>query len=775
MTAPRPQRIPGSEAFTTRSADPDAVLDALPPTLALHQVSDDDVARLDPLTYEVVRHRLWSITDEMADAIKRMSGSIVVTDANDFDFAISDELGQSVQIALYNTELAACIDLAIFWTLRNRAENPGIADGDMFLSNDPWVGGGLHQNDVSLIQPIFWEGELFAWTSAICHELDLGGVSPGSRSPKADSVFWEALPTPPLKIVSEGRILRDVEEAYVRRARTPPLVSLDLRAKLGANLLGRRRILALIERYGPTTVKAVMKRMMDDAEQRLRRKLRTLPDGSWHATQYIDSSGDGDRGVYAIELELTKRDAQLRFDFTGTSPQKGMINCTWAGTRGGVISAILPLLAGDIPWSPGGLLRCVDIETTPGALNDADYPAAIAMAPVGAAMSAGMAAVQCISKMLDTDPDLRAHAMAVCGAASDVALFSGTLPGGRPFLTAIAEHAAMGIGAKTYADGVDTGGILAIPQGRIPDAEMNEFKSPFLYVWRREAIDSGGPGRFRGGLSGTVCVVAHGVEDPMHCVASGAGKAVAQNVGLAGGYPGNTQHDVIVRGSRVPELLASGRIPGSLEELGGTVELVPAQRELPFAPGDAFVMNWQAGGGYMDPLLREPELVAHDVAEGKVSRQAGADLYGVVLDEGGKVDLMATARRRAQVRAERAARAGLADAGDGRNGAPPAEGAQRLSENFVVGHDGAVACTHCGEAVAAQGEGLYESLARIDGDAALAGPQVGADPREYTDEPVVFRQYICPHCHVASLTQLVPAARREREDTVELPAREVTA
>lgn len=762
---PRPARIPGSDAFTTRSADPEAVLASIPASLKLHQVSDADVARLDPLTYEVVRHRLWSITDEMADALKRMSGSIVVTDANDFDFAISDEIGQTVQIALYNTELAACIDLTIFWTLRNRSENPGIADGDLFFCNDPWVGGGLHQNDVSLIQPIFWDGELFCWTSAVCHELDLGGVSPGSRSPKADSVFWEAQPTPPLKIAQEGKILRDVEEAYIRRSRTAPLVSLDLRAQLGANLMGRRRLVALIERYGPTTVKAVMKRMMDDAEHRLRRKLRALPDGTWHATQYIDSSGEGDRGIYRIELELSKRDSLLTFDFRDTSPQAGMINCTWAGTRGGVISTILPMLAGEIPWSPGGLLRCVELKTTPGALNDANYPAAVAMAPVGAALATGLASLQCISKLLDTSEVTRKHAMSASGGAMDVAIFAGVDRRGAPFLTAIAEHAAVGLGARTDADGVDTGGVLPIPQGRVPDAEMGEFKSPLLYLWRREECDSGGPGKFRGGLSGSVCVTAHGVDAPMRCVASGAGKAVSQNVGIAGGYPGNTQHDVIVRASRAHALFAAGKIPTTIEELGGVAEVVFAQMETEFHPDDAFVMHWQAGGGYMDPILREPQRVANDVRELKVSRAIAASIYGVVLTNEGAVDVMGTSRRRAQIRSERGALAGTA-ASEGDGASQEREQRVRIGANFYESEEGAIRCAHCNHELARAGEAVYEALARIDGETVLAGPQIAVDSAHYTDEPVGFRQYLCPSCHIAALTQVVPVSRCEREDSV---------
>src|SRR5262249_29488482 len=171
MTMP----IPGSEIFSSRPVDPQELRRTLPPGLVTHSVRPEEVSRLDPLTYEVVRHRLWSVTDEMGEALKRMSGSPIVTDANDFDFAICDELGQEVQVGLYNTMLVGAVDLAIYWTLRHRAATPGITEGDMFLCNDPWVGGGLHQNDVIVYQPVFHDGKLFAWTSAIAHQPDLGG------------------------------------------------------------------------------------------------------------------------------------------------------------------------------------------------------------------------------------------------------------------------------------------------------------------------------------------------------------------------------------------------------------------------------------------------------------------------------------------------------------------------------------------------------------------------------------------------------------------------
>ena len=161
--------IPGSEKFATRGgALTHADID-WPAGLRPHTVTDLDVVNVDALTYEVVRHRLAAITTEMGDALRRMSGSLIVSEINDFNVALVDELGEVVQFGLYNVHLSAAGSLAVRWTLQHRATNPGIRPGDMFLTTDPWVGGGLHQNDVCLLAPIFVGDELFAWAVSIAH------------------------------------------------------------------------------------------------------------------------------------------------------------------------------------------------------------------------------------------------------------------------------------------------------------------------------------------------------------------------------------------------------------------------------------------------------------------------------------------------------------------------------------------------------------------------------------------------------------------------------
>ena len=749
--------IPGSEIFSSRPIDPEELRRSLPTRLETHTVRPEKVDELDPLTYEVVRHRLWSVTDEMGEALKRMSGSPIVTDANDFDFAICDELGQEVQVGLYNTMLVGAVDLAIYWTLRHRAANPGIAEGDMFLCNDPWVGGGLHQNDVIVYQPVFHDGKLFAWTSAIAHQPDLGGVGLGSFSPAATDVFSESLPTPPVKVVRDGQLQRDVADLWVRRSRVPLLIGLDLRAKIGANNVGRERLHALIDQYGADTVKAVMKRMMSDAESRLRAKLTSLPDGSWSATGYQDQSHEGDRNLHKITVKTTKSGDHLTFDFTGTDPQAGVINCTYAGMRGGVMLALLPILAGDIPWSAGGLMRCFDLVTEEGTLNNATFPAAVSRGPIGPAWLTGSLVAECLAQMLDRDLELGRNVQATCCGTWDTAVIAGLDERGEqpaPFLSIIMEPMAGGYGARPHADGIDTGGLFCIPMGRVPDVEMTEFLYPVLTLWRREVPDSGGPGRHRGGLGASIAITPHGTSVPMGLVLASAGKAVAQNAGLCGGHPGNSGLDVVARRSRVAELLASGRMPAELDEVSD--ELEPGQNYASsyLAPGEVFQMTWQGGGGYGDPLGRDPEAVAHDLRERKVTPDAAVGVYGVVVADG-TVDAAATAVERDRLRSARKARS--RPLGEPR-GSVDVSGARRIDDNLVELSGGEVACMHCG-----QGLGEVERLgvALYEGPPTDAGPQILATAADYVDAPVVFRQYCCPSCWTAIYSAVVPADHRD--------------
>jgi N-methylhydantoinase B len=646
--------VSGSEVFTSRGLKSRAeVRESLAGRLQLHELGPG--AQLDPLTYEVVRHRIWATTERMGQALERMSGSVVVTECNDIGVVITDEIGDVIQIGPYNLLLATSVDLAIRWILEHRSAG-GIRDGDMFLCNDPWVGGAAHQNDVAIIAPVFYEGKLFGWTGAMAHQVDVGGAAPGSWTPRADDVFMESLPTPPVRIVREFELQDDMADVYLRRSRLPKIVALDLRAKIGANKVGRERLLELIDRYGADTVKAAMRKQMDDAEGKLRAKLKKIADGTWSGASHQEQSRTGDRNVHVIKCAVTKTGSDLHFDFAGTSAQDGMINCPYAVLHGALIAGVIINLCGDIPWATGGLWRCITINSEPGTLNNAEFPAAVGKAPVAAGICTVNVVEECLAKMTDASEEMYDHTFAKGCGTWDLCVLAGADQNGLPFATMMTDAMGVGSGAAVDSDGVDTAGFMGIPMGRMPDVEMMEFNAPILYLWRREEIDTGGPGQFRGGLTASMAIIPHDTEVPMAHVISGSGKAIPQNMGLAGGYPGSSQLDIAVRGSAVRESFGAGKIPASVDEMGGRPEVLGCEEERFLNPTDAYVMYLQGGGGYGDPLLRDPAMVAHDVTELLVSEPAARDIYGVVLDELA-VDEKATASQRAEILAARRARA----------------------------------------------------------------------------------------------------------------------
>jgi hypothetical protein len=213
-----------------------------------------------------------------------------------------------------------------------------------------------------------------------------------------------------------------------------------------------------------------MKRMMDDAERRLRAKLRSLPNGTWRAVGYQEQSHEGDRQLHEIRLAVTKEDDHLTFDFTGTAPQAGMINCPYPGLRGGVIFMMLPMLAGDIPWAAGGLLRCIDIISEEGTLNNALFPAAVGKGPVGPAWASGNLVNECLAKMLDAKPETRTHVQSVCCGTWDLVVMAGLderTSSPNPFVSLVFDAMAGGYGAqvKVFAIQLVLAALLAADGG----------------------------------------------------------------------------------------------------------------------------------------------------------------------------------------------------------------------------------------------------------------------------------------------------------------------
>jgi N-methylhydantoinase B len=513
-----------------------------------------------------------------------------------------------------------------------------------------------------------------------------------------------------------------------------------------------------------------MKRMMDDAEQRLRAKLRGSPDGTWSASTYQDQAFAGDRHTHKLALSMTKSEDRLIFDFTGTAPQAGVINCTYAGSRGGVMLALLPTLAGDIPWAAGGLMRCFEIISPEGTMNNATYPAAVNKAPIATAWAIGNLAANCLSQMLDRKVETQGGVQATCCGTWNTAVVAGLdqrPPVPVPFLNLVMDSMAGGFGARPASDGIDTGGLFCIPMGKAPDVEMTELLYPLLVLWRREEPDSGGAGRQRGGVSASIAMTPYGTSLPSALVLSSAGMATSQSQGLAGGAPGNLGHNAVVRSSDIKTLMSGGTLPESLSALGGEVEHAQCLMGGAIAPGDVLYLHCQGGGGYGDPLRRDAASVASDVKSGRVTHLAAREVYGVMLSADGGVDMPATAAHRDAILAKREkeslVRGGSPRAPADADSRADATSRARVDDNLCllkIGERGPVSrevvgCVHCGSDLGSAESGL--KVAVRNSASSAAGPGVVTDPGLFIDDTVVFREYFCPGCWTRLQCGIVPS------------------
>src|SRR5436190_4483173 len=303
--------------------------------------------RLDPITFEILRSRLAAINDEAAMTMRLVSGSPVANEAYDMNVGLMDATGDCFAIGLYISIHALALSSTVKDILREYAIDPGIRPGDVFMSNDPYV-GACHQMDVAVVAPIFTDGELVAWTGSTVHQIDLGGPVAGQVQIGATSIWGEQPIFPPVKIVDGGVLRADVERAYLRRTRLPDLTALDLKAMIAGCNVAVERVQELADRYGRETIAAAIEDVTDVTEARFRARLRELADGTWTHRGYIEYDT-----VYPVVVSMTKSGDRLTVDFTESADQApAVINCTRPACVGATIAAGLPYLCFDRPWSP---------------------------------------------------------------------------------------------------------------------------------------------------------------------------------------------------------------------------------------------------------------------------------------------------------------------------------------------------------------------------------------------------------------------------------------
>jgi N-methylhydantoinase B len=578
---------------------------------------------MDPITFSIIRHRLYRVVEEAVITLKHVSGSAITNEGHDLMVSLYEADGTlllgGVGFLHHLTSAAEACKSII------RRFDGDVHEGDLFLLNDPFT-AALHTSDIYLVSPIHYKGELIAWSACFVHVYDIGAMNPGGFAPDAVDVFSEGFSSPGLKLVDRGNLRQDVWDTLLNMVRGPEMVALDLRSMIACNNVAKDRMVALVEKYGLPTFQETCKSLVTQSESRLRERLRELPDGSWQSRQYFDVKGE----VYKVLLKMTKKDDELTFDFTGSSPQsKYSVNCTKWASLGGLFAPLFPLLCYDITWNEG-VIRPIKVIAPEGSIVNCTKPSPVSVATVGAIQSVNNAACTTIAKMLASHDKYEDQTSAVWHANHFAVFMFGKNQRGGDAIGILTETFAGAGGARTFADGVDIGGEIPNPISRMANVETVEAMFPVRYLFRRRLKDSGGGGEFRGGTGGEIALVPHDAPDGgMHYVLSGKGSKFPQSEGLNGGSPGALNDYVWVHAddSKASHNCFSqslSSIPGEKESISWGV--------FPLMGNDALYVRWNGGGGVGDSLDREPSAVLSDVINSLISPEAAKKIYGVVIN-----------------------------------------------------------------------------------------------------------------------------------------------
>jgi N-methylhydantoinase B len=713
----------------------------VPESLRLHTTAADQV---DPVTFEVVRYSLMNINLEHGRTLQRLCVSPVTMITRDFQPSITTQDGDLVFLGPYLQYFSNSQSLTIKWILENRAADPGVEPGDMYVSNDPFV-GSPHQPDAVVAAPVFVGDELFCWVSNVLHHSDVGGSVMGSFCVDATDLFMDPPAFPPFKLVSRGKVRPDLEQMFLRQSRVPTNVHMDLRAAISANLVAVEKLTALVQRYGADVVKAVMNRVLDAGERTVAERLRKIPDGTWSHRLYAEAAHTGDNATYAYQITVRKSGEHLYVDNRGTDPQTGSINVTYAGFAGAFLAALTASLTADLAGAYGGVYRRVHFDPVPGTLSCADFPAAVSPAGLYTMETLISLSSSVIAKMLAcAEPEVAALAIGPAHPAFYGYIAGGATAEGAPFIATNADNMIGSLAASPVGDGVDFGGHFWIPEGTASNVEELELLWPMLFLYRR-ALHGGadGAGRYRGGRGFVEAGIPWKV--PGLAAAVYVDESFPKAVGAFGANPGSAGHFRLKHGSDVRKSFEAGQVPLDFDAIGGAEPPIEAKGPMLLMADDG-VWEWTGANapGFGDPLAREPESVAADVAGGALPAAAAARVYGVVLGTSGQVDGAATTALRNELLA---ARLGAATVPAGVETLPAGTPMRVLGgELGIVERDGEPAqfVSVTGRALLGPTTGNFK-----DGCAVLERPVRELGPEYATHEgragwTVRYREYLCP-------------------------------
>lgn len=543
--------------------------------------------RFDPITLEVIRHRLDKIAEEMQATLLKSSCSPIVKEGLDASASLftldGTTLAQACAIAIHLGTLIPAVGsiLAKFPVEQMR-------DGDIYILNDPYC-GGTHLPDFAVVMPVFAGGRPVALAATMTHHQDVGGKTAGSVPTDSTEIFQEGIRIPPVAWARAGVFDETLTAVLRQNVRIPDIFLGDLHAQIAACKIAAMRLREAVEKFGDNVLLTSFSVLLDRAEVMTRDALRRLAPGTYRAVDFLDNDGiDLDRRI-RIEVAATIADGTIHFDLTGSSSQvKGPINCVPSGSLAAACFAVRAVTDPSIP-SNGGCFRPITLTLPEGSIVNPREPA-----PVNARTATIKRITNTMLKALSgVAPD---HVPAPNSGELLVMAWGGQRSDGTPFVTG--ELLAGGAGAGDGFDGVDAIETDATNCMNLP-VEAMELDAP-IRVHRWELVaGSGGDGAYRGGrgqlkeyeiLDDVAGTVSYSHRGERHFIAAD---------GLEGGMPGALARSWITR-------------------VDGREEIIPSKTVTRLAPGDRVVISTAGGGGYGPPEARAAEAVARDRADGKV-------------------------------------------------------------------------------------------------------------------------------------------------------------
>jgi len=594
------------------------------------------VTGADPVLVEIVEGTLASIEQEVETAIGRTARSPMIRDAHDYRAGIHDRRLRKLTGRSYSALVHPVVRDYPAETMR---------PGDVFFHNDVYSseGGIGHLPDLCVTVPVFHDGDVVAFVQAFGHHDDIGGAVPGSMPSHATSVYEEGLMVPPIRLWDAGVPNEAALKIMVRNSRMPESLAADLDAECSACLMGARRLAELFERYGRQTVEACFDAMIENTTAVFRTEiLARIPDGTYVWEDYAEHDGVDPPRLHAQRITLTKDPDRIVLDFTGTSPQaRGPINHCGNYAGGNFLAKWLAPILRNLADTPQ---RMAELDVNEGVVPLIEMrfpPPGTLLTPVFPAPTNARTFV--ILRLLGVLAGVLAKATGGRMPADQETIrytgVYGTDADGAPYL--MREVLGGGSGGRYYADGEDT--IHVVPDSRNIPVEFAESRWPFVVERLGLAMDSGGPGRYRGGL---------GYDKHIRMLRDAHFMSIADRSllacwGVNGGRAGRPFSVVID--------------PGGPDER--TVDAL-ADAE-PVRAGEVIRIRTTGGGGWGDPLDRPYEEVARDLAWGKISAVGARDDYAVLLAPDGSVDAAASDALRADRRAARTGTAPFFDRGPG--------------------------------------------------------------------------------------------------------------